>query len=207
MLASSASGMATTNTFMDGKHLLSHRLVDFTQPRSYTPATSETDLAAIHTSSLAEAEYDVDLQSGFLPPQAPMCRLPSAPYTIWEDAWDATSGFRPGVGEENDERVKRWRHYIREEMPVISVKLLQEMGVIQLRRAHSVLAFLTHAYVHSESRFNASKMDHEVVVPRSLAAPLCAVSYILDIPPILTYADTVLYNWRLKVPGLGFTVE
>ena len=37
-----------------------------------------------------------------------------------------------------------------------------------------------------------------VSIPRSITLPLLRISKKLDIPPVLTYSDTVLYNWRLK---------
>jgi len=60
-----------------------------------------------------------------------------------------------------------------------------------LRRAHLVLAWLLHIYVHTQPLGSAP-----IVIPRSLSAPLLAVSRELVLPPVVTYADTVLYNWR-----------
>ena len=37
-----------------------------------------------------------------------------------------------------------------------------------------------------------------VLIPRSITLPLLRISKELDIPPILTYSDTVLYNWAFK---------
>jgi len=36
------------------------------------------------------------------------------------------------------------------------------------------------------------------VIPQSIGIPLLQVSRSLQIPPVLTYSDTVLYNWELK---------
>lgn len=35
------------------------------------------------------------------------------------------------------------------------------------------------------------------MIPRSIATPILRVSQSLDLPPILTYSDTVLYNWHI----------
>jgi indoleamine 2,3-dioxygenase len=60
-----------------------------------------------------------------------------------------------------------------------------------LRRAHLVLAWLLHFYVHTQPL-----ASDPITIPRSLSAPLLAVSRELLLPPVVTYADTVLYNWR-----------
>lgn len=154
--------------------------------------------------TLAGADYDVDVRSGFLPPAPPLARLPPGPWQVWEDAWDATDGLRAGQGEARNVKTKEWRTAVREKLPVVDVRPLS-MAVEPLRRAHALLAFLTHAYVHSAEAVPEGAAAEEVVVPKALAVPLCAVSELLDVPPVLSYADTVLYNWRLKDPAMGFT--
>ena len=37
-----------------------------------------------------------------------------------------------------------------------------------------------------------------IIIPRSLSIPLLEVSQLLDLPPILTYSDDVLYNWKSR---------
>jgi indoleamine 2,3-dioxygenase len=59
-----------------------------------------------------------------------------------------------------------------------------------------VLAFLMHFYVHSGDHTNSS-----VIVPRSIAVPLARVSRALGTAPVLTYADTVLWNARAADPN------
>ena len=46
-----------------------------------------------------------------------------------------------------------------------------------------------------------------LVVPESLAVPLVAVSDVLGIAPILTFADTVLWNWTLVDPSQPLSPE
>lgn len=43
--------------------------------------------------------------------------------------------------------------------------------------------------------------DSDVRIPRSITIPLLQVSAKLDIPPVVTYSDVVLYNWALKHPS------
>jgi indoleamine 2,3-dioxygenase len=79
-----------------------------------------------------------------------------------------------------------------------------------LRRAHLVLSFLSHFYVHCSLLDTSSSSGGEEIVPEiptSLASPWMEVSDRLDIPPILTYADTVLWNWGFKDPSKGFDKE
>ena len=58
-----------------------------------------------------------------------------------------------------------------------------------------VLAWLVNFFVHSMP--STKGPTH---VPRSLAVPLVGVSQILGMAPVLTYADTVLWNWELVNP-------
>ena len=69
-----------------------------------------------------------------------------------------------------------------------------------LRRAHLVLSFLGHFYIHSTFPSLNS-------IPTSIAVPWVAVSDKLGVPPILTYADTVLWNWKLIDPAQGLRAE
>lgn len=60
-----------------------------------------------------------------------------------------------------------------------------------LRRAHYVLAWLLHFYIHSQP---PASDESPKVVPKALAVPLVQVSKRLGIAPVLTFADTVLWN-------------
>jgi indoleamine 2,3-dioxygenase len=73
-----------------------------------------------------------------------------------------------------------------------------------LQRAHVVLAYLTHFYVHSIPHSDGSS---PIVVPQTLAIPLVAVSQTLGIAPVLTYADTVLWNARPINPLLPLSLD
>ncbi|EGN95653.1 hypothetical protein SERLA73DRAFT_186798 [Serpula lacrymans var. lacrymans S7.3] len=73
-----------------------------------------------------------------------------------------------------------------------------------LRRAHKVLAFLVHFYVHS---IPPAKSSGPTIVPRSLAIPLVEVSKVLGMAPVLTYLDTVVWNWEVIDPTLPVTID
>ena len=64
--------------------------------------------------------------------------------------------------------------------------------MVLLRRSHQVLAFILHFYVHS------IPPTDPVLIPCSITLPLLHISKKLDIPPVVTYSDTVLYNWAFK---------
>jgi hypothetical protein len=84
--------------------------------------------------------------------------------------------------------------------PALSTSALQSDQRL-MQRAHLVLAWLVNFYVHS-----IPENDSETVrVPRALAVPLVEVSRALRIAPVLTFADTVLWNWELnKSQSPGF---
>ena len=72
-------------------------------------------------------------------------------------------------------------------MPVLR---LPNESLPLLRRSHLVLAFLLHFYAHTSSK-SASALQ----IPPSISIPLVTVSGLLGIPPVVTYSDTVLYNF------------
>jgi indoleamine 2,3-dioxygenase len=76
-------------------------------------------------------------------------------------------------------------------LAVISTSGLGDSPVF-LRRAHLVLAFNLHFYVQS------LPPTEEVSIPRSISIPILQVAKELDIPPVLTFSDTVLYNWDFR---------
>lgn len=66
-----------------------------------------------------------------------------------------------------------------------------------LRRAHHVLSFIMHIYIHT------LPPDAEIRIPGPITIPILRVCSQLQLPPINTYADNVLYNWALKDPSLS----
>lgn len=74
----------------------------------------------------------------------------------------------------------------------------------KLQRAHQVLAYLTHYYVHSMPQSDVLKPK---IIPKTLAIPLVAVSHQLEIAPVLCYADVVLWNLYPINPELPISVD
>lgn len=70
-------------------------------------------------------------------------------------------------------------------------------SVRTLRRAHYVLTCLLHFYIHS---LPPSQVQGQTLIPSPLAVPLVAVSQKLKLPPVLTFADIVLWNWEFIDP-------
>jgi indoleamine 2,3-dioxygenase len=75
-----------------------------------------------------------------------------------------------------------------------------------------VLAWLVHFFIHSIPRSgDEATADEEAEsllhIPEPLAVPLVAISNTLSIAPVLTFADTVLWNWELIRPDLPTSIE
>lgn len=66
-----------------------------------------------------------------------------------------------------------------------------------------VLAWLVNFYVHSMPHHESTA----IVVPKSLAIPLVHISRHLGIAPVLTFADTVLWNWELINPEQPLSID
>lgn len=86
--------------------------------------------------------------------------------------------------------------------PVLSTESL-EADPRLLQRAHTVLAWLVQYYAHS---IPTDRLE-PIRIPKSLAVPLVRVSRVLRIAPILTFADTVLWNARPRDPRRPLSID
>ncbi|KAF8327209.1 Indoleamine 2,3-dioxygenase [Cantharellus anzutake] len=150
--------------------------------------------------------YDLDPRTGFMPPEPPLLRLPH-PYGPWEVLLDdAKRHFvNPGPSGLATATEKQYTAKWRKRVITMPVLDCTEMGqdVRKVRRAHHVLAYLAQFYIHSmPPRAAHLTKDDPIVIPSPIAIPLISVSRTLGIAPIVTYADTVLWNWALKDPSL-----
>ncbi|KAK4683661.1 indoleamine 2,3-dioxygenase, partial [Tremellales sp. Uapishka_1] len=167
-----------------------HLPPSFAAPTYSLPSTSShVTNQAPNVSSLAAADFDVDVRTGFLPPSKNLERL-SAEWELWEEALDAAKngGLKLFAGEKE----RLWRKGI-EIMPVLDTEGLR-VSILSLRRAHLVLTFLLHFYAHTTP--TTSPRTLPLPIPASIAVPLIIISPLLGLPPILTYSDTVLYNFH-----------
>ncbi|KAG8868787.1 hypothetical protein FRC20_002785 [Serendipita sp. 405] len=149
---------------------------------------------------LADGHYEIDSRTGFVPCSVPVTSLPAA-FGPWESAL-AVAPLQLALADADDDsplaRTKRlsgqqWRAQFAQ-MPVLDIAALQH-DVHLLRRAHHVLAYLVHFYVHSSPPDPSNPTC--ILIPKSLAVPLVQVSKLLDIAPVLTFADTVLWNHEI----------
>ncbi|BGP53541.1 hypothetical protein JCM8202v2_001100 [Rhodotorula sphaerocarpa] len=180
---------------LPSNHFLAQRPVTPPRPESVIDQ-AWTDRARPDTSSLAAADYDVSVQTGFLPPEEPVQTLRGLEHG-WDKVEEALECAQRevakipggGVGKLSDAFRERVRN-----LPTASIEPLTTLPL--LRRAHTLVAHLVHFYMHSS-------FPSQTVVPACLAIPLVQISDRLGLPPILTYADTVLWTWRLRDKSLG----
>jgi indoleamine 2,3-dioxygenase len=85
-------------------------------------------------------------------------------------------------------------------LPVIPIDGL-ERSEFALRRAHHVLAWIMHFYIHT------LPPNADVRIPAPVTIPLLQICNQLQLPPVLTYSDNVLYNWTMKTADLIPTVD
>ncbi|KAF4614629.1 hypothetical protein D9613_003180 [Agrocybe pediades] len=153
----------------------------------------------------SQATYDVHPRTGFFPPR-PLPVL-QGEYAIWEKALrDANGNLSLAEDASEEALVKRafgdqWRTNIAS-WPVLDTTSLHA-DIRNSQRAHMVLAWLVNFYVHSMPRPEGTP----AVVPKSLAVPLVEISRHLGFAPVLTFADTVLWNWELIDPSLPLSID
>ncbi|KAH9950186.1 Indoleamine 2,3-dioxygenase [Amylocystis lapponica] len=170
-----------------------------------TDATTVSNLCGVKTRLSEAINFDVDPETGFFPPR-PLARLPIQ-YEVWERALEDARGVLT-LGEDRREEslAKRpkgesWRSNVRS-WPVISTAALHD-DLRLLQRAHYVLASIMHFYVHS---IPPDGVELPTLIPKSISIPLVDVSETLGMAPVLTFADTVLWNWELINPELPLEI-
>ncbi|KAF9068205.1 Indoleamine 2,3-dioxygenase [Rhodocollybia butyracea] len=143
----------------------------------------------------SQTEFNVDPITGFLPPE-PLPRL-SGQYEIWEKGvTEAAEVLR--LGDDVSEEADRMRS-----IAVLEIQPLANQRRL-LQRAHVVLSWLVQYYVHSLPPVTPPEPKK---VPESIAVPLVNVSRILGISPVITFADTVAWNWEFIHPDKPVTID
>ncbi|OAX42708.1 Indoleamine 2,3-dioxygenase [Rhizopogon vinicolor AM-OR11-026] len=151
----------------------------------------------VDTSTLAAHDFDVDTRTGFMPPDPPLSRLPEQ-WELWETTLDAAMqaklqlAVKPGLTTKDEQTSGSWRDHVKR-LPVLPTFELVRSELL-LRRAHHVLSFIMHFYIHS------LPLSSPVHIPEPISVPLVAVSNHLQLPPVVTYSDNVLYNWDIIRP-------
>lgn len=85
-------------------------------------------------------DYDVSPYYGFLPPEAPLEILPNRYYAKWEAVGKNLQGLI----------LSRRLRGVVDRLPILSVEYLTTGA--ELRRAYSLLAFISHAYIWGGDR-------------------------------------------------------
>lgn len=82
-------------------------------------------------------------------------------------------------------------------LPLLDHNLLNDD---EIERAVVVLTFIAHVYVWGTG-------DVCDTLPDVISIPLCALSEKLNMPPLGTYASTILWNWKLIDPSLAPSLD
>ena len=96
-------------------HLPPNHFLNLQRPDVFVPAAAGTP----DTSTLAAHDFDVDTRTGFMPPQPPLTRLPSA-WEPWEAVLEDAIRSRLQLADKLDLSEKdgvdseRWRNAVRE---------------------------------------------------------------------------------------------
>ncbi|XP_035982694.1 indoleamine 2,3-dioxygenase 2 isoform X2 [Fundulus heteroclitus] len=125
--------------------------------------------------------FDISEELGFIL-EEPLTHLPDY-YRVWMDLANNLAHLIES---------RKLRDLVHK-MPVLSPHLLSNHR--ELRLAHLALGFICMGYVWQEGQHEPAQ-----ILPKALAWPYWLISRRLGLPPILTYADSVLANWKLKDP-------
>ncbi|KAK6951206.1 hypothetical protein Daesc_007737 [Daldinia eschscholtzii] len=123
------------------------------------------------------SEYGISPKYGFLPDVLPLTRLPDPYYNKWESI---------GANLQSLILSKRLRGVI-DRLPVLSTVGLEHDA--EWRRAYMLLTFFAHGYIWGGD----TPCDR---VPPSISVPLLDICQHLEIPPVSTYAASVLWNFK-----------
>lgn len=132
-------------------------------------------------------DFDVFPESGFLPNDFPLERLPQEYYKPWEELVENLPSLI---------LTGSLRKIVDSDLDILSTEYLE--NVEQYRRAYQVLGFLAHGYVWGRDK-PVSK------IPESIANPLIQVAEYLRLPPLATYAGLCLWNFKKIFPEKGNT--
>ncbi|KAI9813487.1 MAG: hypothetical protein M1827_004163 [Pycnora praestabilis] len=126
-------------------------------------------------------DYDISPEYGFLPPELPLQILSDPYYNRWEAVVANLQGLILS---------KRLRGVV-DRLPTLSTTRLQQES--EWRRAYSLLAFITNAYVWGGD-IPADR------IPQCISTPLLFVCAHLEVPPLATYAAVCLWNFKPLFP-------
>ncbi|KAI2602535.1 Indoleamine 2,3-dioxygenase [Hypoxylon sp. NC1633] len=123
------------------------------------------------------SDYGLSPNHGFLPDVLPLTRLPDPYYNKWEAI---------AANLQSLILSKRLRGVV-DRLPVLSTIGLEHDA--EWRRAYMLLTFFAHGYIWGGD----TPRDR---VPPSISVPLLGICAHLEIPPVSTYAASVLWNFK-----------
>ncbi|KAI1086457.1 Indoleamine 2,3-dioxygenase [Rostrohypoxylon terebratum] len=123
------------------------------------------------------SDYGISPEHGFLPDVLPLTRLPDPYYNKWESI---------GANFQSLILSKRLRGVV-DRLPVLSTIGLEHDA--EWRRAYTLLTFFAHGYIWG----GETPCDR---VPPSISVPLLDICEHLQVPPVSTYAASVLWNFK-----------
>lgn len=137
-------------------------------------------------------EYDISDITGFLS-ETPLKKLKGMYFFEWE----AVVEFLPHYIKDKTVREKI------NDLPAIEFNDKTLNSELEWQRAYVVLTFLGQAYVWMEG-----DPDKPIkILPQKIAVPWKQVSDHIGVPPVLTYASVVLYNYCLKDESKPFSLD
>ncbi|KAG0360432.1 Indoleamine 2,3-dioxygenase [Gamsiella multidivaricata] len=134
-------------------------------------------------------DYDVSPKTGFVPYPQPLARLTQPYFAPWEEIMDQLNVLI-------DSRQLRARV---DQLPLLDVSRLETKA--EHKRAYVLLSIMAHSYVWG------SGLDIAQSIPAPLAVPWQAAADLVEIYPVLTYASSNLWNWKLKDPQGTHAIE
>ncbi|ORY56385.1 Indoleamine 2,3-dioxygenase [Pseudomassariella vexata] len=123
------------------------------------------------------SDYGISPAHGFLPDVLPLTRLPDPYYNKWEAI---------SANLQNLILSKRLQGVV-DRLPVLSTIGLEHDA--EWRRAYMLLTFFAHGYIWGGDTPRER-------VPPSISVPLLEICRHLEVPPVSTYAASVLWNFK-----------
>ena len=137
------------------------------------------------------ADFSISEVTGFMPQEPPLRRLPD-----YYGPWEEVVSNLPALNKEQKTREAVLA------LPLLEVNETLLPSEESWRRAYVVLTFVGQSYIWVKGENALPKC-----VPACIAVPWCRVAQHLDMPPVMTYACTTLYNWYLHDPGKGVKAD
>ena len=135
--------------------------------------------------------FDMSEKTGFIPSKTPLTTLP--PYfKKWEEVVNELSKLL---------REKRLRQVVNK-LPALDFSENTLKTTEEWQRALVMLCGLTQGYLWQEGQDGVPSK-----IPSVLAIPFDRVSRYFGLPPVMTYASSVLYNWGLRDLSQPITAE